>query len=86
MFNWTNDYNQLESELLISWLSRSTSQYQLQFSRDQKTWGNVGEPMPGTNGPMWVTQPVTGFKVFYRLTWAPLRPEKSVQPKSTVNV
>ena len=85
VFNWTNDYNQLESELLISWLSRSTSQYQLQFSRDQKTWGNVGEPMPGNNGPLWVTQPVTGFKVFYRLTWAPLRPAKSLQPRSTVN-
>lgn len=86
LFNWTNEYNQLESELLISWLSRSTSQYQLQFSRDQKTWGNVGEPMPGNNGPLWVTQPVTGFKVFYRLTWAPLRRPKSVQPVSTVNV
>lgn len=85
LFNWTNEFNQLESELLLSWLSRSTSQYQLQFSRDQKTWGNVGEPMPGTNGPMWVIQPVTGYKVFYRLTWAPLRPEKSIQPISTVN-
>ena len=86
LFNWTNEFNQLESELLISWLSRSTSQYQLQFSRDQKTWGNVGEPMPGTNGPLWVTQPVTGFKVFYRLTWAPLRQAKPIQPVSTVNV
>ncbi len=86
LFNWTNEFNQLESELLISWLSRSTSQYQLQFSRDQKTWGNVGEPMPGNNGPLWVTQPVTGFKVFYRLTWAPLRPAKPIQPVSTVNV
>ena len=85
LFNWTNEFNQLESELLLSWLSRSTSQYQLQFSRDQKTWGNVGEPMPGTNGPMWVIQPVTGYKVFYRLTWAPLRPDKSIQPISTVN-
>lgn len=86
LFNWTNEYNQLESELLITWLSRSTSQYQLQFSRDQKTWANVGSPMPGTNGPMWVRQPVTGFKIFYRLAWAPLRQRKSLQPKSTVNV
>jgi hypothetical protein len=86
LFNWTNEFNQLESELLISWLSRASSQYQLQFSRDQKTWGNIGDPMPGTNGPLWVTQPVTGFKVFYRLTWAPLRQATSIQPVSTVNV
>ncbi len=71
LLNWTNEYNQLESELLIAWLSRDTSQYQLQCSRDRKTWTNVGEPLRGTNGPMSIHQPVTGFKLFYRLSWAP---------------
>ncbi len=83
VLNWTNNYGQLESELLISWLSRETTQYQLQSSREQKTWVNVGEPLTGNNGPMLITQPATGFKSFYRLTWrsnpAPTRipePEK----------
>jgi choline-sulfatase len=86
LFNWVNGFNQLESEMMITWLSRSTSQYQLQFSRDQKTWSNTGAAVPGTNGPIFIKQPVTGFKVFYRLTWAPKRRTKSLQPASTVKV
>ncbi|MEN3943799.1 sulfatase-like hydrolase/transferase [Prosthecobacter sp. SYSU 5D2] len=86
LFNWVNDYQQLESELLITWLSRSTSQYQLQYSRDQKNWTNVGAPVPGTNGPIFINQPVTGFKVYYRLTWAPKRRTKTPQPASTTKI
>lgn len=69
LINWKNEFNQLESDLKITWLSRETTQYQLQSSRDQKTWTNVDAPITGNNGPMIITQPVTGFKVFYRLTW-----------------
>jgi hypothetical protein len=87
VLNWTNNYNQLESELLISWLSRDTTQYQLQSSRDQKTWGNVGEPILGNNGPMLISQPATGFKVFYRLTWRTNpQPARIPEPKKFLNV
>jgi arylsulfatase A-like enzyme len=87
VLNWTNEFNQLESELLISWLSRETTQYQLQSSRDQKIWGNVGEPIFGNNGPMLLSQPATGFKVFYRLTWrANPQPARIPEPKKFLNV
>jgi choline-sulfatase len=69
VLDWTNEYGQLESDLLISWLSRESTQYQLQSSRDRKTWTNVGAPIAGNNGPMLLTQRATGFKVFYRLVW-----------------
>jgi hypothetical protein len=71
IMNYTNDYGQKQSDLNITWLSRSTTDYQLQMSRDQVTWTNVGSPVPGTNGPMLLTQPVTDFQAFYRLAWSP---------------
>jgi choline-sulfatase len=80
LFEWTNDYNQLESELHITWLSRSTTQYQLQLSTDQTTWANVGDLIPGNNGPIWVNQPVTDFKLFYRLAWFPKKDENAPEP------
>ncbi len=87
MLDWTNEHGQLESELLITWLSRETTQYQLQSSRDQKTWVNVGEPITGNNGPMLLTQPATGFKLFYRLTWrANPAPTRIPEPKKFLNV
>ncbi len=87
VLNWTNDHGQLESELLITWLSRDTTQYQLQSSRDQKTWVNVGEPLTGNNGPMLLTQPATGFKVFYRLTWRTNpAPTRIPEPKKFLKV
>lgn len=58
------------SDLQLTWLSRNTTQYQVQMSRDQVTWTNVGAPIPGTNGPMLVSQPVTDFQAFYRLLWS----------------
>jgi choline-sulfatase len=82
LFEWTNDYGQLESELQITWLSRSTTQYQLQISTDQTTWANVGDLIPGNNGPVWVQQPVTDFKAFYRLAWFPKKDENAPEPAS----
>ena len=84
LFEWTNDSGQLESELQISWLSRSTTQYQLQTSTDQTTWTNLGDLIPGNNGPVWIHQPVTdiNFNAFYRLAWFPLKEENAPEPTS----
>src|SRR5690606_24817543 len=69
VMNYTDSYGQPFCDLNITWLSRSSTQYQLQMSRDQKTWTNVDQPVIGNNGPMLISQPVTDFKVFYRLAW-----------------
>jgi arylsulfatase A-like enzyme len=69
--NWTDDYGQLQSALQITWLSRSSTQYELQLSTDHITWTSVGDPLPGNNGPIILTQPVTGLNVSYRLAWRP---------------
>ena len=70
LMNYTDSYGQKFCALNITWLSRSSTQYQLQMSRDQKTWTNAGEPVAGTNGPMLISQSVTDFKAFYRLAWS----------------
>jgi choline-sulfatase len=61
-----------EKIMQITWLSRSSTQYQLQFSADLAAWENVGEVIPGNNGPVWVDTLVVDPNRFYRLAWAPL--------------
>ena len=76
------DSGTLQNELQITWLSRSNTQYQLQTSTDQKTWANLGDLIPGNNGPVWVQQPVTDLKAFYRLAWSPKTDENAPEPTS----
>jgi len=53
----------------ISWVSRSTTQYQLQQTTDGVSWYNVGELIVGNNGPMVLCQAVNPAVVGYRLAW-----------------
>jgi len=69
--NWTDDSDQPQSAIQITWLSRSSTSYQLQMSTDNNSWTNVGYPVGGNNGPMILTQPVAESNVSYRLAWAP---------------
>lgn len=64
---WT-DGGETKTSIEISWLSRSTTQYQLQQSTDGLTWTNVGETLLGNNGPILLCQP-TG-SLYYRLAWS----------------
>lgn len=66
--SWTDDNDQPQSSIQISWVSRSTTQYQLQQSADGLTWTNVGDGILGTNGPILLCQPVSGL--LYRLAWS----------------
>ena len=70
LLNWTNTDGQQQSDLQIRWVSHNTTQYQLQMSRDQISWTNVGTPLEGNNGPMLITEPVSDFQAFYRLAWS----------------
>ena len=67
--NWTDEYGQPQSSLQITWLSRSSTIYELQLSTDNLTWTSVGYPIPGNNGPIILSQPLTGLNVAYRLAW-----------------
>ena len=69
--NWTNSYGQPESAIQITWLSRSSTAYQLQLSTDNIHWTNVGDAVGGNNGPKILIQPLIGMNVSYRLAWAP---------------
>ena len=69
--NWTDAYGKPQSSIQITWLSRSSTIYELQLSTDNVTWTNVGSPLPGNNGPIILTQPLTGLNVTYRLAWKP---------------
>ncbi len=57
------------SDVQISWISRSTTQYQLQQTTDGKSWYNVGTLVVGNNGPMTLCQPNDPSVVGYRLAW-----------------
>jgi len=77
--NWTNEYSQLESAIQITWLSRSSTAYQLQMSTDNIRWTNVGDAIAGNNGPMILIQPLIGMNVSYRLAWAPNPYKEEIQ-------
>ena len=75
--NWTDQYGLAQASILITWFSRSSTLYQLQLSTDNTNWTNVDSPLPGNNGPMLLTQPLTGLDVAYRLAWFP-NPDKEL--------
>lgn len=83
--NWTDDYGQPQSSIQITWLSRSSTVYQLQLSTDNVTWTNVGAPVPGNNGPVILTQPLTGLNIAYRLAWGP-NPNNEQVPEPKGNI
>lgn len=68
--SWTDDDGNPQSAIQITWVSRTTTQYQLQSSPDGKAWQNVGTPIVGNNGPQILCQPVSGQTVYYRLAWS----------------
>jgi choline-sulfatase len=54
----------------VTWMSHSSTQYQLQSSSDMITWEDLGSIIPGTNGPVWVDKVAVDPKKFYRLRWS----------------
>ncbi len=70
-YQWVDENEEEQQFVQVTWRSRSTTQYQIQQSDDMLSWTDVGDPVPGNNGPMWLNQPVLG-KVFYRLVWSPV--------------
>lgn len=82
--NWTDTYGP-QACLQITWLSRSSTIYELQMSTDNTRWTTVGSPIIGNNGPMLLNQPLTTLNISYRLAWRP-NPDKQwiVQPTKFV--
>jgi Arylsulfatase A and related enzymes len=67
---WTDDSGATQSAVQITWDSRTTTQYQLQWSADGKAWQNIGKPIIGNNGPQILCQPVNPNVSYYRLAWS----------------
>jgi choline-sulfatase len=70
LFTWTDEQGVPREDLLITWISSNTTEYQLQSSTDQVSWVAVGEVVEGNNGPMLLTQPISAPQLSYRLLWA----------------
>lgn len=81
VYNWLDGDDQKQTELQITWMSSSTTQYQVQSSTNLVTWQDLGDPIPGNNGTLWLNQPVSD-KLFYRLAWSPL-PEAPIPEPTT---
>ncbi|MGE9289450.1 MAG: sulfatase-like hydrolase/transferase [Puniceicoccales bacterium] len=82
-YAWIDENQTPQTALQVTWLSRCTTQYQLQVSDNLEDWEDVGDLIPGTNGPIWVDQP-TAPKSFYRLTWSQLDDVPTPQPDIVV--
>ncbi len=79
IYRWVDDNEQPVEQIQVTWMSRCTTQYQLQTSPDLGTWTNYGPVMAGTNGPLWDNLPLVA-KQFYRLVWSPRQDSPTPQP------
>lgn len=71
--------NEPQSETQIFWVSRFSTEYQLQSSPDEATWTGIGGWIAGNNGPIIVLQPDQSLQ--YRLLWrAKNTPDPVVPP------
>ncbi|MEX1115865.1 MAG: sulfatase-like hydrolase/transferase [Akkermansiaceae bacterium] len=71
VLSWIDDQGGAQEDILITWISRNTTQYQLQSSIDQITWTDVGETIEGNNGPLLITVASAGTTHgYYRLNWS----------------
>lgn len=66
IYRWVDGNNDPQSQIQLTWMSRCTTQYQLQTSTDLQVWTDSGDLIPGTNGPLWIDAPFVE-KGFYRL-------------------
>lgn len=69
-YQWVDANEEQQQAVQVTWMSRGTTQYQLQRSEDMTNWTDIGDPVVGNNGPMWLNQQVVG-KASYRLAWSP---------------
>jgi choline-sulfatase len=79
IYQWVDADEQPQAEVQVSWMSRCTTQYQLQTSPDLETWTNYGPVLAGTNGALWENLPLVA-KQFYRLVWSPREDAPTPQP------
>jgi hypothetical protein len=70
-YEWADSNNVTQKGIQLTWMSRCTTQYQLQTSTDLLEWTNSGGLIAGTNGPLWINAPFVE-KSFYRLIWSAL--------------
>lgn len=59
--------NEAHDMIELKFYSRWGSNYQLQRSTGLQTWTDVGEPIPGNNGPILLAEPLSEDRAFYRV-------------------
>ncbi len=57
------DNDMIQVKFLSSW----GTDYQLQFSDDLENWSDIGDPLPGNNGPILYCEPLPAGTAFYRV-------------------
>ena len=85
MYRVADDAAESTPVMQVTWLSQSTTEYQLQSSSDLVAWEDVGEPVPGNNGNVWIDKVAVDSKKFYRLAWFP-RQEPTPETPDTVTL
>ncbi len=59
--------NETTDWIELKFYSRAGSNYQLQRSTGLNNWTDIGDPVPGNNGPIIMTQPLSDDRAFYRV-------------------
>ena len=80
LYKVAQDVGQTSTVMQITWMSDSSTQYQLQSSSDMTTWEDLGEIIPGNNGPIWVDEVAVDPKKFYRVRWSQSPSEPLLEP------
>ncbi len=80
-YEWVDANSVTQKEFQLTWMSRCTTQYQLQTSTDLQEWTNSGGLIAGTNGSLWINAPFVE-KGFYRLIWSALG--ESIIPEPSI--
>lgn len=62
-----NENGESEERIELKFHSRWGTHYQLQRSRGLNSWIDIGDPIPGNNGPILLSESLSDDRAFYRL-------------------
>jgi choline-sulfatase len=80
LYEVAKDDAEMTTIMQVTWMSHSSTQYQLQSSPDMTEWEDVGGVIPGNNGPIWVDKVAVDPKKFYRVRWSKKLDQPLLEP------
>jgi hypothetical protein len=67
---WTDATLGAQAAVQITFVSRINTTYQMETSTDLVNWSDAGSPLAGNNGPVLMSDTLSGPRAFYRVRWS----------------